>query len=118
MYQNLTVKTWRCLGYIAVLCLLIGSCSPQPSGSLQRDEDNANTFQEAVNQADSATTLSKSAKTKQEWNAARVQWRKALTLMQLVPITDPNYAIAQQKLKEYQRNLDSAQNKAKVAKTQ
>lgn len=73
-----------------------------------------NSFQEAVNLAKSATTLSKSANTQQDWNAAKVQWRKALTVMQSVPKTDPNYAIAQQKLKEYQRNLDSAQNQAKV----
>lgn len=116
MYQNLTVKTWRRFGYIAVLYLLISSCSAQPSGSLQRDEDNTNTFQEAVNQANSATTLSKSAKTKQDWKAAENQWHKALSLIKSIPETDPNYAIAQQKLKEYQRNLDSAQNKAKVAK--
>ena len=116
MYQNLTVKTWRRFGHIAVLYLLIGSCSAQPSGSLQRDEDYINTFQEAVNQANSATTLSKSAKTKQEWKAAENQWHKALNLIQSIPKTDPNYAIAQQKLKEYKQNLDSAQNKAKVAK--
>ena len=100
---------------IVVFGWLVSSCDI-PEGNLQRDEDTANLFQEAVNQANSATTLSKPAKTKQEWNAATAQWRKALILMQLVPVTDPNYAIAQQKLQEYQRNLDSAQKKAQAAK--
>lgn len=104
---------------IVVIGLLVSGCTAggsAPQGNLQRDEDNVNSFQEAVNLANSADTLSKSAKTKQEWSAATVQWHKALTLLQSVPEADPNYAIAQQKLKEYQRNLDSAQQKSKAAK--
>lgn len=65
-------------------------------------------FKEAVNQAMSAAKLTQTAKTKEEWNQVMSLWEKAIVHLNLVPQTHPNYAKAQQKITEYQRNLEYA----------
>lgn len=65
-------------------------------------------FKEAVNQAMSAAKLTQTAKTKAEWNQVVSLWEKAIAHLNLVPQTHPNYAKAQQKITEYQRNLEYA----------
>ncbi|QSJ16962.1 hypothetical protein JYQ62_35775 [Nostoc sp. UHCC 0702] len=69
-------------------------------------------FREAVNQAISASNLTQSAKTQDEWKIIVHQWQAAIALMKKVPSSSPNYSIAQQKITEYQRNLSYAQKNA------
>jgi hypothetical protein len=71
-------------------------------------------FAEAVNKAMSAATHTQSANSKDEWNLVASQWQEAITLMNAVPPSHPKSVIAQQKVIEYQRNLDYAQKNSAV----
>ncbi|MBD2452981.1 hypothetical protein H6G80_02550 [Nostoc sp. FACHB-87] len=73
-------------------------------------------FREAVNQAISAANLTQSAKSSTEWQNIVKQWETAISLMQSVPSSSPNYVLAQQKIVEYQRNLSYAQKNATSTK--
>ncbi|MFN6536805.1 MAG: hypothetical protein RM021_010580 [Nostoc sp. EkiNYC01] len=78
--------------------------SESPSVLLQTD-----TFREAVNKAINAANLTQSAKSPDEWKTVVSEWQGAIALMKNVPSSSPNYAIAQQKIIEYQKNLTYAQ---------
>ncbi|MBW4675295.1 MAG: hypothetical protein KME52_15125 [Desmonostoc geniculatum HA4340-LM1] len=78
--------------------------SESPTVLLQTD-----TFREAVNKAINAANLTQSAKSPDEWKTVVSEWQGAIALMKNVPFSSPNYAIAQQKIIEYQKNLTYAQ---------
>ncbi|MBD1936720.1 hypothetical protein [Microcoleus sp. FACHB-68] len=84
---------------------------PAPATASQ----SANFLQQAVNQATRASNQARTAKTQQEWKSIATQWQEALRLMQAVPVSDPKHKLAQQKVKEYQRKLEYAQQKAKTS---
>ncbi|MHC5757901.1 hypothetical protein [Nostoc sp.] len=84
--------------------------SPTPSATVLTLQSN--TFREAVNQAISAAKLTQSAKSPDEWKTVVSQWQAAIALMKNVPSSSPNYAIAQQKIIEYQKNINYAQKNA------
>lgn len=88
--------------------------APAPQRTALRDDDNRTQFQEALNLANSATNLAKSAKSETDWKAAANQLNKAIELMKSVPKTDPNYKISQQKTVEYQNNLKDIKKKIKM----
>ncbi|MEH1961782.1 MAG: hypothetical protein V7L05_18245 [Nostoc sp.] len=67
------------------------------------------TFREAVNKAINAANLTQSAKSPDDWKTVVSQWEAAIVLMKTVPSSSPNYVVAQQKIKEYQRNLNYAE---------
>jgi hypothetical protein len=81
--------------------------SESPTPSQQTDP-----FQKAVNKAMSAATLTQSAALKDDWNLVASEWQEAIALMKAVPLSHPQYTVAQQKAIEYQRNLDYAQKNA------
>lgn len=81
--------------------------SQVPALSLQSD-----TFREGVNKAISAANLTQLAKSQDEWKAVESKWQEAITLMNAVSSDSPNYAVAQQKIVEYQRNLSYAKKNA------
>lgn len=66
-------------------------------------------FREAVNAAQTAAELTQSAGTAAEWQTVADTWTEAISLMQKVPDSSPNYAVAQQKAVDYQPNLAYAQ---------
>ncbi|WP_445634955.1 hypothetical protein NSTC745_06844 [Nostoc sp. DSM 114161] len=66
-------------------------------------------FREAVNKAIKAANLTQLAKSPDEWKAIVSEWQEAIALLKNVPSSSQNYAIAQQKIIEYQRNLNYAQ---------
>jgi len=70
------------------------------------------TFREGVNKAISAANFTQSAKSQDEWKTVESEWQEAITLMNAVPSNSPNYAVAQQKIVEYQRNLSYAKKNA------
>ncbi|MEH2285424.1 MAG: hypothetical protein V7K90_29605 [Nostoc sp.] len=78
--------------------------SELPTVLLQTD-----TFREAVSKAINAANLTQSAKSPDEWKTVVSEWEAAIALMKAVPSSSPNYVVAQQKIKEYQRNLTYAQ---------
>lgn len=73
---------------------------------------NSNPFGEAVRKATSAATLTQTAKTPEQWLQVANQWQEAIAFMQVVPQDSANYATAQQKVGEYQNNLNYARQNA------
>lgn len=76
---------------------------------------SSNPFRDAVNAAGRAASFTQTAQTQAEWALVATFWTQAITLMQAVPPTDPNYNIAQQKVPEYQRNLSYAQERIRLS---
>ncbi len=66
-------------------------------------------FREAVNKAIKAANLTQLAKSPDEWKTVANEWQRAIALMKNVPSSSQNYPIAQQKIIEYQKNLNYAQ---------
>ncbi|MEH2027728.1 hypothetical protein [Nostoc sp.] len=78
--------------------------SESPTALLKTD-----TFREAVSKAINAANLTQSAKSPDEWKTVVSEWEAAIALMKAVPSSSPNYVVAQQKIKEYHRNLNYAE---------
>ena len=76
----------------------------------------ATAFYNAVNKATSAAELTQAAKTKAQWNTVATNWQQAIALMKAVPKANPNHKVAQQKVAEYQKNLNYAQQASANAK--
>ncbi|AFY82126.1 OmpA family protein [Oscillatoria acuminata] len=73
---------------------------------------NSDPFGEAVKKATSAATLTQTAKTPEQWVQVAKHWQEAIAFMQVVPQNSGNYATAQQKVGEYQNNLNYARQNA------
>ncbi|MBE9159424.1 hypothetical protein IQ265_21705 [Nodosilinea sp. LEGE 06152] len=69
-------------------------------------------FRQAVNAAQTAANQAQTASTPAQWQEVADAWALAISLMQRVPDSDPNYATAQQKAVDYQPNLNYAQQNA------
>ncbi|NJN03703.1 MAG: hypothetical protein HC873_06365 [Leptolyngbyaceae cyanobacterium SL_1_1] len=69
-------------------------------------------FREGVNTATSAVSIGQTAQSQDDWKLAAARWRKAIADLQKVPADSPNHALAQQKIKEYQQHLISAEASA------
>jgi len=82
--------------------------SPGTSQPLQPDE----AFRQAINTGGNAALLTQSAQTGQDWQQIAAEWERAIALLRAVPPAYPNYGTAQQKVSEYQRNLDYARQQA------
>ena len=85
--------------------------SESPIVLLQTD-----TFREAVSKAINAANLTQSAKSPDEWKTVVSQWQAAIALMKTVQSSSPNYLVAQQKIKEYQKNINYAEKNAVAGK--
>jgi hypothetical protein len=72
-------------------------------------------FQNAVNQAMRAATLTQSAQTPEEWDIVVSHWQDAIALMDAVPPSHPQHSLAQQKVIEYQENLNYAQKNTAIS---
>lgn len=66
-------------------------------------------FKAAISKAQSAANLTQKASSWEQWNQIAAQWKAAIALLETVPNTDVNRALAQQKIAEYQKNLAYAQ---------
>ncbi|NEU84471.1 hypothetical protein G1O98_37240 [Nostoc sp. UIC10630] len=103
----LTSKTYTQIPSNSTLVTPSPVISESPIVLLQTD-----TFREAVSKAINAANLTQSAKSPDEWKTVVSQWETAIALMKTVPSSSPNYAIAQQKIIEYQKNITYAQKNA------
>jgi hypothetical protein len=65
-------------------------------------------IREAFTLAGRAANLTQTAQTRMEWLEVSSLWVQSIELLKQVRSTDPNYALAQQKIQEYQRNLNYA----------
>lgn len=84
----------------------VTSAAPLPS-------PQTDPFQDANDKAIGAATVSQSAQSKYDWEIVLGMWSEAIILMKAVPKSSSNYALAQKKLAEYQRNLAVAKQNAK-----
>ncbi|MBE9127528.1 MULTISPECIES: hypothetical protein [unclassified Coleofasciculus] len=89
------------------------SVSPSPS-VFPSPASETDSFGEAVNQAMKAAQLTQTANTSEQWTAVSTAWQEAINLMQAVPADSSNYAVAQQKVQEYQKNLIYAQENVQI----
>lgn len=65
-------------------------------------------FRWAVNRAMSAAELTQTANTKEDWQTVSAWWEDAIKFMKTVPASHQQYQLAQNKIVEYQRNLNYA----------
>lgn len=72
---------------------------------------SATPFRDAVNKATEAATATQTAATAEEWQQIVTLWEESIVLMNQVPQDDANYAIAQEKIDQYQGYLDYAQQR-------
>jgi hypothetical protein len=63
-------------------------------------------FHDAVNHATKAATLTQSAKTPSQWQRVSQSWINAIALLNSLPENHPQYTLANEKIKEYERNLN------------
>ncbi|HEY9694991.1 MAG TPA: retropepsin-like aspartic protease [Oculatellaceae cyanobacterium] len=68
-----------------------------------------NPYEWAMQAAQSATMISQSAQSIDDWNLAITHWLEAIDFLKTVPTSSPYYGIANNKIGEYQRQLISAQ---------
>jgi hypothetical protein len=73
--------------------------------------DNKN-YEEAIDIAAGAATITKSAVSREDWTLVVSQWQQAIGLIKAVPKSNPNHADAQKKLTQYQSFLADAKERA------
>ncbi len=69
-------------------------------------------FEQGLDKAASAFSISQSAQSIEDWNLVASQFQDAIRLMEDVPASNPYFANAQTKITEFQRSLRYAQNQA------
>lgn len=72
----------------------------------------SNTYERALDSAESALTISQSAQSSDDWKLVASRWQEAIALLAALPASSPKKAIAKQKILEFQRNLAFAKAKA------
>lgn len=85
--------------------------TPPPSAQ-PADSGQDESYRLAMDRADSARSITESAQSPEDWELVLGRWREAIALLKQVPKNDPNKKFALQKLREYQRNLAVAENRA------
>ncbi|HHP7244841.1 MAG TPA: hypothetical protein ACFE0H_09170, partial [Elainellaceae cyanobacterium] len=88
--------------------------NPFKSEESSESSEDKPEFQQAVNQAMSAAELTQTAYFREEWNTVATLWQDAISLMKQVPSDSPDHQTAQEKVGEYQRNLQYAQSNVKT----
>ncbi len=69
-------------------------------------------FELAVKKGKRAVKLTKTAQSHDQWKIVENKWKDAIELLETVPTSSPNYALAQQKIIQYQGHLDFARQNA------
>lgn len=107
---------WSGSGLLLGLAIAIGTYTllpkwmeRSPLSSEQRDA-NLDAFQEGIQYAMQAAQDTQTAEFKEDWVTVAMLWRRAIAHMEDVSSSDPNYAVAKQKVDEYGSNLQYAQS--------
>jgi predicted aspartyl protease len=69
-------------------------------------------YQQALNKAASARSISQSAQSQDDWKLVVSRWQQAIQLLKTVPKGSPYRVLVQPKLSEYQRSLAYANKQA------
>lgn len=80
---------------------------PSPVTSTKQD-----TYKLALEKADSASNITVSAQSQDDWKLVVSRWQQAIQFMRSVPSSSPYGSLANAKLTEYQRNLAYAKKQA------
>jgi predicted aspartyl protease len=89
------------------------NATPQPQATLQPvKEISVSYFEQGLDKAVGALSISQSAKSTNDWNLVAIQLADAIALMRKVPVDNPDFATAQAKILDYQLNLKDAIQKA------
>lgn len=95
------------------------SASPVPSPIAEEpvsqplsNPSQANPYERALDTAQSATSISQSAQSPDDWNLVVSRWQEAITFLKAVPTSSPYHKLAKDKIRLYQQNLVQAQKQA------
>lgn len=72
-------------------------------------------FQQGIQASEAALAQVQTAQTPAEWQQTANRLQGAIALLQQVPVDNPSYNVAQQKIAELQNQLNTAQQQASVA---
>lgn len=78
---------------------------------------NDDTFRQGAEAAMQAAELTQSAEYREEWVDVALLWQQAIAHMEAVPRSSEKHELAQQKVAEYQRNLQYAQSNVETRAT-
>jgi hypothetical protein len=87
------------------------SASPIATAPLMQTAPFPSGFRIAINKATLAANQTQTAGDRGDWRQVADLWQESITLLETVATTDKNYAIAQRKIPEYQRNFVYAQQR-------
>ncbi|KAB8335681.1 hypothetical protein SD80_005190 [Scytonema tolypothrichoides VB-61278] len=89
------------------------SASPQPQATMQPTREiSVSYFEQGLDKAVGALSISQSAKSTEDWNLVAIQLADAIALMRKVPVDSPDFTNAQAKILDYQPHLKDAIQKA------
>ena len=116
------MKRLRCVIFssFAGLSILFSGCDRSTVGEMEagsvtqpvaivEPEQTVTPFDAALGEAMNAATKVQDANRSEDWQIVVTSWQRSITLLQSLSESDSNYALAQQKIQEYQSNLDYAQ---------
>ncbi|OLP16025.1 hypothetical protein BST81_23490 [Leptolyngbya sp. 'hensonii'] len=83
-----------------------------PASQPTAPSPKVNSFELGLDKAASATSITSTAQSAEDWNLAADQWRQAIDLMKRLPSSSPYQVLAKSKIPEYQRQLSFAQKQA------
>ncbi|MBD1910690.1 MULTISPECIES: retropepsin-like aspartic protease [unclassified Leptolyngbya] len=83
--------------------------TPSPAASTPAAKPTVNLYQRGLDRGGSAATLTQIAQSRDDWRLVATRWQQAIDQLQAVPASHPDHSKAQQKIREYQRNLAIAQ---------
>lgn len=99
----------------SLLCLVAGGFSGFYLSDLSQfshaaltvgNSEKNDAFYDAVNHATKAANLTQTAKTSGEWQKVSQSWINAISLLNSLPENHPQYSLANEKIQEYERNLN------------
>jgi hypothetical protein len=70
-------------------------------------------YNNALDKASSARSISQSAQSPEDWSLAASRWQQAIALLKQVPASSPNKKQAKVRLAEYERNLLAAKKRTR-----
>jgi len=82
------------------------------SSTGQPSEIEPSSFEQGLDKATSAFSISQSAQSIEDWNLVASQFQEAIALLEAVPVNSPYFPNAQTKILEFQRQLKYAQKQA------
>lgn len=87
---------------------VLPAASPITQASPQTDQN----YEQAIDIAIGAVSITKSAVSREDWSLAAKQWQQAIQLLKAIPASNRNHANAQKKLVQYQSFLTDAKERA------